>query len=136
MGVWSWNFLTDDAVLDAAEYELLGYDHASPHAPRTGKEFFKLVHPDDRERLVQKFERTAQYQESFYDEFRIVRPDGAVRWPKRFSVGRLRARVGCRAPLRSTAIRLRIGRGKSSTSTSAASNSNLREADMVHCDPP
>ena len=80
MGVWSWNLLTDAAVLDAAEYELLGYDHASPHAPKTGKEFFELVHPDDRERLVQNFEQTARSRESFYDEFRIVRADGALRW--------------------------------------------------------
>ncbi|MDH5526170.1 MAG: PAS domain-containing protein [Nitrospirota bacterium] len=40
--------------------------------------FLDAVHPDDRERISQAFERQA---EGGYDEtFRIVRPDGEVRW--------------------------------------------------------
>ncbi|HXW71806.1 MAG TPA: PAS domain S-box protein [Methylocella sp.] len=80
MGTWDWDLINDKTVLDAAEYEVLGYTYGSPSAPKTGREFFALVHPEDRERLALHLERLKLSPEPFYDEFRIIRPDGAIRW--------------------------------------------------------
>jgi PAS domain S-box-containing protein len=40
----------------------------------------ELVHPDDRERLVEAGGRTLREGGTFDEEFRIVMPDGSVRW--------------------------------------------------------
>ncbi|HUI21878.1 MAG TPA: PAS domain S-box protein [Methylocella sp.] len=80
MGIWEWNLVTDDIILDAAEYEVLGYEEGSPGAPKSGSQFFELVHPDDREGLIRNIETLKQSRETYEAEFRIIRPDGAVRW--------------------------------------------------------
>ncbi|MBS1191724.1 MAG: sensory transduction histidine kinase, partial [Rhodocyclaceae bacterium] len=51
-------------------------------APLTYERFTQLLHPDDRERLLAKVERTLDPEGSaeFEDEHRFQRPDGAVRW--------------------------------------------------------
>ncbi len=39
-----------------------------------------MVHPDDRERVFDTFTRYSGSKESWEAEFRIVRPDGSIRW--------------------------------------------------------
>lgn len=38
------------------------------------------IHPDDRERVGAAFEKQAAGEQYLHEEYRIVRPDGAVRW--------------------------------------------------------
>ena len=38
------------------------------------------IHPDDRERVLATIARTSAGAEPHHLEYRIVRPDGAVRW--------------------------------------------------------
>src|SRR5579863_7038544 len=40
--------------------------------------YHEVVHPEDRERMEERFQVLAK--EAFSEEFRIVRPDGAIRW--------------------------------------------------------
>jgi PAS domain S-box-containing protein len=42
--------------------------------------FLSIVHPEDRERIREKMQRSVQTGEDFSDEYRIVEPDGSVRW--------------------------------------------------------
>jgi PAS domain S-box-containing protein len=42
-------------------------------------EFFKAIHPEDRERMQEASSRCIA-QDQFEAEYRIVRPDGEVRW--------------------------------------------------------
>jgi PAS domain S-box-containing protein len=59
-------------------YEVIwGRSRASLYAePRS---WLGAVHPEDRERVLLAFERQVQTGE-FHEEYRIVRPDGTVRW--------------------------------------------------------
>jgi PAS domain S-box-containing protein len=38
------------------------------------------IHPDDRDRVMAVFAQPLQGERDFYQEYRIVRPDGSVRW--------------------------------------------------------
>ena len=42
--------------------------------------FLESIHPDDRERLFRQMERETEAHEAAETEYRILRPDGAVRW--------------------------------------------------------
>lgn len=54
----------------------------------TVEEWAKLLHPEDRERSAQVFQRALDSNASeCIDEFRVVRPDGSLRWFQ--SIGRI-----------------------------------------------
>jgi PAS domain S-box-containing protein len=42
--------------------------------------FVSAVHPDDREQVLAAYERSAKHGHDFDEEFRIILPDGSVRW--------------------------------------------------------
>jgi PAS domain S-box-containing protein len=44
------------------------------------RSFLEAVHPDDRPRLVKAYENQLRSRVAFRQEYRIVRPDGTVRW--------------------------------------------------------
>ncbi len=43
-------------------------------------DFLSAVHPEDRERLVESMARASREDTDYVEEFRLVRPDGTVRW--------------------------------------------------------
>ncbi|SKC42187.1 bifunctional diguanylate cyclase/phosphodiesterase [Pseudoxanthomonas indica] len=46
----------------------------------SSEEFFAMVHPDDREQLQQRFAESWRTRQAFVTDYRIIRPDGEVRW--------------------------------------------------------
>ena len=46
----------------------------------TREEFFRYVHPDDRTRVSEAIADARQNQKLYAAEFRVVQPDGTVRW--------------------------------------------------------
>ena len=74
MGTWEWDTAEDRLTWDATQCRLFGLDPAQ--APRSAVEFMTLVHPDDRPRL----ENAVRNSEPFEEEYRILQPDGTVRW--------------------------------------------------------
>jgi PAS domain S-box-containing protein len=44
------------------------------------QEFYQRVHPDDRERVSKALTAAKQDQKAYTAEFRVVRPDGTIRW--------------------------------------------------------
>jgi PAS domain S-box-containing protein len=44
------------------------------------EEFYERMHPDDRDRVSKALTEAMQNQKPYMAEFRIVRPDGTVRW--------------------------------------------------------
>ena len=58
-------------------YRLLGFD-AHEGLPRV-ESFFQRIHPDDRARSVEQFERASREKTAFEFDYRIVRPGGEVR---------------------------------------------------------
>jgi two-component system, cell cycle sensor histidine kinase and response regulator CckA len=77
LGYWEWDVATDVALWSAEAHRIFG---RSEHAGVFDREAFKaLVHPDDRERVSQVLSITASGGPTPDLEYRIVRPDGAVR---------------------------------------------------------
>src|SRR5919201_6275582 len=57
---------------------VLGY---SPEEWASDREFFvKVVHPDDRERVLAEHRRTRETGDLFSMEYRMIARDGSVRW--------------------------------------------------------
>jgi PAS domain S-box-containing protein len=78
MGSWDWDWSNGDWMWDEGQYRIFGVD---PHRFEvTAKNVQALLHPDDTEALglaIAQFEKGTR---SYEAEFRIVRPDGEVRW--------------------------------------------------------
>jgi PAS domain S-box-containing protein len=78
MGIWDWDLATDRVTWDSREYELFGIE---PGTPITVQLALTRVHPDDRPRLDEQI-ATAIGREGYvyHHEFRLVFPDGRMRW--------------------------------------------------------
>ncbi len=78
MGAWEWDLDTGEVVWDRSFYDLIGLDHRTRP---TVERFASLLHPDDASRINETVAAILAGDESALNrEFRIVRPDGAVRW--------------------------------------------------------
>jgi PAS domain S-box-containing protein len=51
-----------------------------PGAHVTLDEFFAVIHPDDRDQVMQAYKRSAADGSDFEEEFRVVWPDGSTHW--------------------------------------------------------
>jgi formate hydrogenlyase transcriptional activator len=54
--------------------------HFAPDEEITYESYFKVIHPDDRERVHQDVQHAIQSGESLHCDYRIVLPDGSIRW--------------------------------------------------------
>lgn len=78
MGSWDWDWSTRDLHWDDGQYRIFGVDPARfALSPRNVRKFF---HPEDSGKLVGALRRLTPAAPSCEIEFRIVRPDGDVRW--------------------------------------------------------
>jgi PAS domain S-box-containing protein len=73
-----WNLRTGDVEWDAGLDRLFGL--AEGTIPRSAAGFLLPVHPDDRSRLTRAVDRCAARGGTLEEEFRVVWPDGTVRW--------------------------------------------------------
>jgi PAS domain S-box-containing protein len=77
MGAWDLNLVTGETTWDARQADLFGRPPDQPI--RHATEFYRLLHPDDVAR-VQEAAGLAQQTGEFSAEFRILAPDGSLRW--------------------------------------------------------
>ncbi|HKE55139.1 MAG TPA: sigma 54-interacting transcriptional regulator [Pyrinomonadaceae bacterium] len=78
VGTWEWHVPTGAAVWSEMLWHLLGLE---PGACASRLEtFVEFIHPDDRERVMQKVNEVFENGEQYQDEFRIVRRNGEVGW--------------------------------------------------------
>jgi PAS domain S-box-containing protein len=78
-GLWDWNIETDEAVIDANGWSIMGHDPVE----RTGsvEAWRQAIHPDDRERVQQLLARSLEPGGGLFDvEYRSVRQDGVWIW--------------------------------------------------------
>jgi PAS domain S-box-containing protein len=77
-GIWDWDIRNDRVSWSDRVYEL----HGVPKGQFGGRvgDFSALVHPEDRDRVEATIRRALEGGEDYQLDFRIVRPDGAVRW--------------------------------------------------------
>jgi PAS domain S-box-containing protein len=78
MGAWVWYPVTGDVQWSEQMAPLYGLPPGTKHI--TMQEWFKAVHPDDRETVARADRNFLRYGEEYGLEFRVVLPSGAVRW--------------------------------------------------------
>src|SRR3712207_2693705 len=75
---WRWDMRTNAVEGDEGLFRLFGVDPAT--ASGSFELFVSLIHPEDRQRVIDAALRCAAEGVDLDEEFRIVRPDGSLRW--------------------------------------------------------
>lgn len=80
VGTWEWDVAADRVTADDRFAELYGVDPALAKAGAPLVQFFGAIHPDDIDRVTARIQHTLATGSPFRSEYRLVRPDGEVRW--------------------------------------------------------
>jgi PAS domain S-box-containing protein len=79
VGIWEWDLKTGKVEWSEGIYQLLGLEIGAQEA--TLENWLDYMLPEDREPSMAKVRKAiAEGGDEFYHEFRIRRPDGALRW--------------------------------------------------------
>src|SRR5438876_3400810 len=78
MGSWDWDCVNGDWMWDEGQYQILGVDPKSFVV--TPVNIQALLHPDDIDEQRKALAQFAKGAKSYEAEFRIIRPDGEMRW--------------------------------------------------------
>jgi PAS domain S-box-containing protein len=78
IGTWHLDLRSGVATFDESLNRIFGLAPVDTRAPLTSR--LERIHPDDRERVRTTVEDAMRRRAEFTLEFRIVRPDGEVRW--------------------------------------------------------
>jgi two-component system sensor kinase FixL len=77
LGIWEWHLATNEIWATNARRSVLGW-------PSTGKvtfeDFMSQVHPEDRSHIRQTINDAIRDTKDYESEYRLVLPDGIVRW--------------------------------------------------------
>jgi len=75
MFVWDMDWQSNRVLCSANALNVWGVQEG------TGEDFFAIIHPDDRQRMIQAAQRAVTGEEQSYaQEYRVISPDGLVRW--------------------------------------------------------
>jgi PAS domain S-box-containing protein len=77
LGSWSWGLTSDEMTWSRELYRIFGLPPEEQNA--SFDMFQRLLHPDDRQRVLELLERARTAGTGFACEHRVVRPDGTVR---------------------------------------------------------
>ncbi|CAN5715719.1 hypothetical protein BH10CHL1_BH10CHL1_37970 [soil metagenome] len=77
LGIWEWHIPTDKFTWTEQEYTLFG---VTLDTPLTHEFFASLIHPEDRTKTLAALNEMATQGDDLATEYRIVHPDGQVRW--------------------------------------------------------
>ena len=77
LGTWLWDVGTQNVQVSNQTKIMLGI---SEHATMTFGDFIDALHPQDRGPFVETLQDAADRRKDFRADFRIVRPDGSIRW--------------------------------------------------------
>jgi PAS domain S-box-containing protein len=78
IGDWEWDIINDHITLSDEYYRIIGYAPQSMNLSLD--EGLLLVHPEDRSMVQTAFQRAMQFGGSFQFDYRIVRPNGELRY--------------------------------------------------------
>jgi len=98
MGTWEWDVTTGEAVWDEAMFRLRGME-PQPQA-LNAEQRVAMMHPDDTDAVKRELREAAFNTNPTSYEFRVVWPDGTVRWlasrstPAPDANGHTRRRIG------------------------------------------
>ena len=78
MGSWDWDWVNGDWMWDEGQYQIFGVDPKTfAVTPASVQE---LLYPDDIDELRKAMTQFAKGVTSYEAEFRIIRPNGEIRW--------------------------------------------------------
>jgi len=78
MSVWEWNLQTNTIFWSPELFEITGVTRDD--LDETFESFTTLIHQEDVNRVRAAAEKALADQSLFAEEFRIIRPDGKIRW--------------------------------------------------------
>jgi two-component sensor histidine kinase/CheY-like chemotaxis protein len=78
MGSWDWDWVNGDWIWDEGQFRIFGVDPRSFAV--TPANVQALLHPDDVDELRDAMAQFNKGTKSYEAEFRIIRPDGEIRW--------------------------------------------------------
>ncbi|NOU17628.1 MAG: PAS domain S-box protein [Bacteroidales bacterium] len=78
MGVWYWDIIENKRYFDSQTCSILGIDPKTFKG--TEKEFFNVIHPDDRLTIVYSHTRTIENNDFYNPEYRVVWPNGSIHY--------------------------------------------------------
>jgi PAS domain S-box-containing protein len=77
-GSWDWDVRTDRVIWSRGHYEILGY-RVGEVTPSYAA-WAERVHPEDRPRIENEIRRTMAERRDYMADFRVIWPDGSLRW--------------------------------------------------------
>ncbi len=77
LGIWEWQIATDQSTWNDQEYALFGL---APGTLITRELFASLIHPEDWPQFQRILHTAAVQCNDYKHEFRIIHPDGTLRW--------------------------------------------------------
>jgi PAS domain S-box-containing protein len=78
MGSWDWDIVADEWKWDEGEYRIFGVE---PHNFKITRDNIRaLIHPEDLPALREVAQGMAAGARTLHSEFRVMRPNGEVRW--------------------------------------------------------
>jgi len=80
IGIWEYDLESNVIIWDDTMYELYGVDR--DETPCTYKSWESMIHADDVEYATNNLKQVVLGEKEYDAEFRIVRPDGVMRWMK------------------------------------------------------
>jgi PAS domain S-box-containing protein len=78
MGVWQWDIIENRRYFDDQVCQLLGIKPAT--FTGAAEEFFRVVRPEDREKIRAAQTRTIEEDAPYLVDFRVIWPDGSVHY--------------------------------------------------------
>jgi len=78
MGSWDWDWVNGDWMWDEGQCQIFGVDPRTFEVTAANAQ--ALLHPDDANALRRAIAQFSKGVTSYEAEFRIIRPDGEVRW--------------------------------------------------------
>ena len=77
LGTWEHDFSTGGDFMDARAKRLFGI---ADDEPPTRARWLEAIHPDDRERALERWDRAVSERARYSAEYRLLWPDGSIRW--------------------------------------------------------
>jgi two-component system cell cycle sensor histidine kinase/response regulator CckA len=99
LGTWEHDLSTGDAYWDTRAKALFGWPADQPVAPR---QWADAIHPEDRERTLERWERAVRDRTPYSAEYRVTWPDGSVHWV--MAVGRCTTDPAAGGPIHFTGV--------------------------------
>jgi two-component system sensor histidine kinase/response regulator len=80
LSLGTWEADLAGGTVECSEHLLRLYGVDEPRGRLSLEEWHSFVHPEDRQRKIEEEQRYFQLHESFDQQYRVIRPDGSLRW--------------------------------------------------------